>query len=122
MLRAIPLMTPSIPSVTRNDGMRTFTEMIPLRSPAATPTPTAASAPARNPAAVTTSAATRDDSATTDPTDRSISAAARANVIPTAITAMGAACRPMLSRFAELRNPSSWRMAAKTARMRANAR
>ena len=122
MLREIPLITPSIPSVTRNDGMRTFTAMRPLRRPAATPTPTAASAPARNPAAVTTCAATSDDSATTEPTERSISAAASANVIPTAITAIGAAWRPMFSRLAELRNPSSCRMMAKAARMRANAR
>ena len=119
MLRATPLTIPSIPKVTRNDGIRTFTAIRPLTSPIAAPTATAATAPTKNPYPPTASAATRDDSAATEPTDRSISAAARANVIPTAMTAIGAACRPILSRLDALRNPSSYNVTAKTAKMSA---
>ena len=49
MLRAMPLTIPSIPSVTRNDGMRTLTAMAPLTSPMPAPTASAAAAPATNP-------------------------------------------------------------------------
>ena len=54
-----------------------------------------------------------EESATTEPTERSISPAASANVIPTAMTAIGAACRPILSRLEELRKPPSWQDDAK---------
>ena len=48
-LRAMPLMIPSIPSVTRNDGIRTFTAMSPLTKPTSADAARAAIAPARNP-------------------------------------------------------------------------
>ena len=42
--------------------------------------------------------------------------------MPTAMTAMGAAWRPMFSRLAELRKPSLCRMTAKAARISAKAK
>lgn len=57
-----------------------------------------------------------------EPTDRSISADAKANAMPTAITAMGAAWRPMFSKLDQLRNPSSHSTTAKTARIETKAR
>ena len=122
MFRAIPLMTPSVPRVTRKEGIRILTVIRPFTRPTTTPVATAATAPARNPWSPTTTAATSDESATVDPTDRSISADPRAKAIPTAITAMGAACRPMFSRLDPLRNPSSHRKSAKTARIETKAR
>ena len=49
MLRAMPLTIPSMPRVTRNDGIRTLTVITPLTSPMTAPTASAAAAPAANP-------------------------------------------------------------------------
>ena len=49
MFRAIPLMMPSVPRVTRKEGIRILTVMRPLNRPTTTPVATAATAPARNP-------------------------------------------------------------------------
>ena len=101
--------------------MRTLTAMKPFTAPIPAPTANVIATPAAKPKLPTASATTSDDSAATEPTDRSISAAPSANAIPTAITAIGAAWRPMFSRFEAVTNPSSRSTTANSPKMSAAA-
>ena len=89
--------------------MRTLTLTIPLNSPIRTPTASAAETPMAKPYGAMRLAATSEAIPTVEPTERSISDAASAKVMPTAITAIGAAWRPIAAMLFQLRKPWSRR-------------
>ena len=70
-MRAIPETSPSVPSVTRNDGSRTATVSSPLTTPTTSPTARPPAIPANRPTSRRKIAAVNAESATTD-TDREI--------------------------------------------------
>jgi hypothetical protein len=115
---AAPCAIPSMPSVTRNDGMRAPVTSAPLIAPTASPTSSPATIPATSPWRWIVIAHTIAERPATEPTERSISAVEMTNVIATAMTAMIALCRAMLSRFVLFRKPSSASVIANTANSR----
>ncbi len=117
---ATPTAMPSMPSVTRNDGMLSSVTRPPLITPTTTPTPSPASTPATRPNCATVMAATTDERPATEPTDRSISAAEITKVTATAITVIVAVWRKMLSRLLPDRNPESPRSTANSAKTTTN--
>ena len=110
---ATPAATPSMARVTRNDGMRRNATRVPLMAPTTTPTARPARTPGTNPKSAIVMAAVTDESPAMEPTERSISAQAITNVMPTATTVMIAVCRRMFRRLAVLRKPSSLSRTAK---------
>ena len=112
-----PVEIPIIASVARNDGIPMRVVTSPLNRPTIIPVATPAATPAGIPAARIVSAVTTDEKPASEPTERSISPAARTKVIATAIIAIIADCRTMLRRLIGLRNPWLLRVAAKIAKM-----
>src|SRR3954467_11115603 len=102
---AMPAAMPSMPRVTRNDGIPRVLTRPPLMEPMTTPTARPATIPATRPQWDTAIAVQTLDRPATEPTLRSISAAEMTYVIATAITVTIAVCRKMLSRLLALRKP-----------------
>src|ERR671939_562507 len=102
---ATPAAMPSMPRVTRNDGIPSVLTRPPLMAPTTSPTARPATMPATRPHRDRAIAVQTLDRPATEPTLRSISAAAMTYVIATAITVMIAVCRNMLSRLLALRKP-----------------
>ena len=115
-----PVEIPIIASVVRNDGMPMRVVMRPLKKPTAAPVANPAAMPAGIPAARIVIAVTTEENPAREPTERSISPAARTNVMATAITAIIADWRTMLRRLFGLRNPWLLRVTAKIAKMQTN--
>ena len=103
---AVPTAIPSMPRVTRNDGIPSRLTSDPLIAPTTSPTTSPARIPGSTPQLEMVIAVTTLDRPATDPTLRSISAAEIANVIPTAMTVIVAVCRRMFMRLLLERNPS----------------
>jgi hypothetical protein len=117
---ASPITRPIMPSVTRKEGSRSLVTRRPLMSPTRMPVASPAAMPATSPLSRSCVAATRDESATVEPMDRSISPVLRTNTVPTAITVIGAVCRRMLVRFCWVKKPSSLSATDSTSRISRN--
>jgi hypothetical protein len=109
---ATPAAMPSIPSVTRNDGMLSMLTRVPLTVPTITPTARPTAIPATTPQSEIAMAVQTLARPATEPTLRSISAAEITNVTPTAMIEIVAACRKMLSRLFVDVKPRSPRVTA----------
>ena len=104
---ATPLAIPSMASVVRKDGMPIRVVSTPLKMPTASPVARPAHTPTKGPAASMAIAVVTVASPATAPIDRSISPAASTKVMATAITAIMAVWRMMLSRLFGSRKPLS---------------
>ena len=105
-----------MPSVTRNEGMRTFVVSRPLTRPTRRPT---ARAPHGDDEVRLAQQHGHDqaESATIEPMDRSISPAESTKVMPKAMIETIAVCRAMLAKLSGVRKPRSLRVTAKKTRM-----
>jgi hypothetical protein len=102
---AVPWATPSIPSVTRNDGIAKTATSAPLTEPTTSPVTRPTTIPATIPWSWIVIAVVTDARPAVAPTERSICAAPITNVIATAMIEIVAVARRMLSRFVDVRNP-----------------
>ena len=111
-INASPRAALNVPSVTRNDGIDNRVVRRPLTSPTSAPVPMPATAPTTQLSATCdiASAADMPDSASVDPTERSICLAMMTKVIPVAIIETSAVCRPILRKLSIERNQGDARL------------
>ena len=114
---ATPVVMPSVPSVTRNDGMPARVTSRPLIEPTINPVSKPAKMPAATPNLEIVSAVATAPRPATAPTDRSISALEITKVMATAITEIVAVCRTMFKRLLPERKPYCPRPMAKATKI-----
>ncbi len=114
---ATPRAMPSMPRVTRKDGMATIATSAPLMAPTRRPVSSPTASPGSSPKPSMVMAAVTEARPATAPTDRSICAAPMTNVMATAMTVMTAVWRNTLSRLVGFRKPESASVTAKKTKM-----